>query len=63
MEAVRKSRWFSRGRTLQELIAPPNVIFFTNRWTEIGTNETLEPLLFHITQIHGKVIRDADKME
>jgi hypothetical protein len=45
------------------LIAPPNVIFFTSKWTEIGTKETLEPLIFHITQIHGKVLRDTDKME
>ena len=63
VEAVRKSRWFTRGWTLQELIAPPNIIFFTNQWTEIGTKETLETLIFHITQIHGKVLRDADKME
>lgn len=63
MEAVRKSRWFTRGWTLQELIAPPNIIFFTNKWTEIGTKESLEPLIFHITQIHGRVLRDADKME
>ena len=63
VEAVRKSRWFTRGWTLQELIASPNVIFFTNQWTEIGTKETLQTLIVNITQIHGKVLRDADKME
>ncbi|KAF8848008.1 HET-domain-containing protein [Acephala macrosclerotiorum] len=62
-KAVRESRWFTRGWTLQELIAPPNVIFFNNKWTEVGTKETLETLIFDITKIHGEVLRDADKME
>lgn len=29
------SRWFSRGWTLQELIAPRFVEFYTKGWTEI----------------------------
>lgn len=31
--AFRKSRWFKRGWTLQELIAPPRIAFFSNSWT------------------------------
>lgn len=30
-----ESRWFNRGWTLQELIAPQNVIFYNKRWVEI----------------------------
>ena len=32
----RRSRWFTRGWTLQELIAPSNVAFFDAEWAEIG---------------------------
>ena len=30
-DAIRKSRWFTRGWTLQELIAPSGVIFFDSK--------------------------------
>ena len=31
-----KSSWFQRGWTLQELIAPMEVVFYDSRWNEIG---------------------------
>lgn len=31
-----KSSWFKRGWTLQELIAPNNVVFYDSQWNEIG---------------------------
>ncbi|KAK9423326.1 putative Heterokaryon incompatibility domain-containing protein [Seiridium unicorne] len=31
------SRWFRRGWTLQELIAPSTLLFFSAQWTRIGT--------------------------
>jgi hypothetical protein len=31
------SRWFTRGWTLQELIAPESALFFNKHWQEIGT--------------------------
>lgn len=30
-------KWFSRGWTLQELIAPPAVQFYTNEWRKFGS--------------------------
>jgi len=30
------SRWFTRGWTLQELLAPSNVIFYDKEWKELG---------------------------
>jgi hypothetical protein len=36
-----KSRWFTRGWTLQELIAPLSVIFLDSEWKEIGTKSNL----------------------
>lgn len=35
-EGVR-SRWFTRGWTLQELIAPPQVLFFDSGWDLVGS--------------------------
>jgi hypothetical protein len=36
-DAFSKSRWFTRGWTLQELIAPRSIQFFGQDWTLIGT--------------------------
>ena len=34
--AFRTSRWFTRGWTLQELLAPRKLVFFTSGWQAIG---------------------------
>ena len=34
--SFRKSTWFTRGWTLQELLAPPVVYFYDRDWEEIG---------------------------
>lgn len=47
----RKSAWFTRGWTLQELLAPDTVIFLDCRWFEIGTKLSLERLISSITGI------------
>lgn len=40
--AFANSRWFKRGWTLQELVAPSKeMIFLSSEWIEIGTKETL----------------------
>jgi len=46
------SRWFSRGWTLQELLAPRKVIFFSREWKPIGTRETLKARISRTTKIH-----------
>ncbi|KAK3368020.1 ankyrin repeat-containing domain protein [Podospora didyma] len=35
--AFNQSRWFTRGWTLQELIAPKDVLFYASDWTFIGS--------------------------
>ncbi|KAM5542828.1 hypothetical protein V8D89_003492 [Ganoderma adspersum] len=47
----RLSRWFTRGWTLQELIAPANVLFLCNDWTFIGSKNSLASLVTEITNI------------
>ncbi|KAG4258920.1 hypothetical protein FPRO04_11009 [Fusarium proliferatum] len=49
--AFRNARWFTRGWTLQELIAPPNVSFFSSNWTMIATKSELAPCITEITGI------------
>ncbi|KAK3943598.1 hypothetical protein QBC46DRAFT_420065 [Diplogelasinospora grovesii] len=35
-DSLSKSRWFTRGWTLQELLAPPEVKFYDFNWTFVG---------------------------
>ena len=36
---LRSARWFQRGWTLQELLAPVNFVFVDQKWEKIGTRE------------------------
>jgi hypothetical protein len=49
--AFRKSRWFTRGWTLQELIAPASVEFFSRERERLGSKNTLEQQIHEITGI------------
>jgi hypothetical protein len=60
--AFRRSKWFTRGWTLQELLAPKNLIFYDQKWAEIGTKSSLKEILEDITgikTIHLFHIHDA----
>ena len=48
--------WFSRGWTLQELIAPSNVQFLNKNWQGIGDKRTLAPTLADITGIPKHIL-------
>ena len=50
-EAFRKSRWFTRGWTLQELIAPRLVSFFSLEGERLGSKLSLESKIHEITGI------------
>lgn len=39
VEALRTSRWFTRGWTLQELIAPNTVQFYSRNWSFLGNKK------------------------
>ena len=41
LEAFRKSRWFTRGWTLQELLAPACMFFLSRTWEVIGSKALL----------------------
>jgi (2Fe-2S) ferredoxin len=46
------SRWFTRGWTLQELLAPRHVEFYSNDWSLLGTKKSLGPEISSITRIN-----------
>lgn len=58
-DRLRSSRWFTRGWTLQELIAPAAVVFYDRAWTIIGTKAKLSKELSGITSISEKVLHDS----
>ncbi|KAI0898745.1 heterokaryon incompatibility protein-domain-containing protein [Annulohypoxylon nitens] len=51
-----RSRWHSRGWTLQELIAPKILFFFSKDWCLLGTKSRLSELLHSITHIEPKFL-------
>lgn len=48
---LRRSRWFSRGWTLQELLAPKIVEFYTSEGICLGDRQTLLPDLHEVTGV------------
>jgi len=57
--AFRKSRWFTRGWTLQELIAPTSVDFFSKEGVCLGNRTSLEQLIHDITGIPLQALRGS----
>ena len=49
-------KWFTRGWTLQELIAPKRVIFFDQKWDLIGEREMLLRTISKITKVETAVL-------
>ncbi|RYO80968.1 hypothetical protein DL762_007374 [Monosporascus cannonballus] len=56
---LRKSKWFTRGWTLQELLAPASVEFFSREGARLGTKRSLELPISDITGIPLKVLRGS----
>ncbi|THV01221.1 HET-domain-containing protein [Dendrothele bispora CBS 962.96] len=52
----RNSRWFTRGWTLQELLAPTSLVFLDRDWVEIGSKHSLKDVLTILTGIPSQVL-------
>lgn len=50
-EAFEKSRWFTRGWTLQELLAPNLLEFFDGGWSYIGSRNEWDVEIERATHI------------
>lgn len=56
------SRWFTRGWTLQELIAPGKVDFYSSSWDLIGSRDSLRDIISSRTGIAAKFLCDGFPM-
>ncbi|KAF2834342.1 kinesin light chain 1 [Patellaria atrata CBS 101060] len=61
--AFQRSRWFTRGWTLQELLAPATVEFFSNEGTYLGNRTSLEQEIHDITKIPIGALRGQSLTE
>ena len=56
----RKSRWFTRGWTLQELIAPRDMVFFRHNWIRLGRRGDLCDTISEVTGIDKTTLNGGD---
>jgi ankyrin repeat protein len=54
---LQSSRWFRRGWTLQELLAPKSVQFYNSDWHRLGTKALLCSVLYQITGVPHRFLR------
>ncbi|KAF4825699.1 Vegetative incompatibility protein HET-E-1 [Colletotrichum siamense] len=54
------SRWFTRGWTLQELLAPKRLEFYSREWTHLGTKSGLSQVLREITGVGESYLEGLD---
>ena len=55
-DPFRRSKWFTRGWTLQELLAPLDLVFFSSDWVRIGTKIDLKTPLSQITGVEARFL-------
>ncbi|EJF55749.1 HET-domain-containing protein, partial [Dichomitus squalens LYAD-421 SS1] len=57
------SEWFTRGWTLQELLAPTILLFFSQSWDVLGSKQTLAILIQEVTTIDHAVLTFERSLE
>lgn len=53
-----QSRWFTRGWTLQELLAPTELVFYSRDWTRLASRYELASVVATATQIDVRVLNN-----
>ncbi|KAF2024984.1 hypothetical protein EK21DRAFT_104284 [Setomelanomma holmii] len=61
--AFRECLWFTRGWTLQELLAPGVVEFFSSEWRRLGDRMSLRSQIHEVTNIPHQVLEGAPLSE
>ncbi|KAK3346636.1 heterokaryon incompatibility protein-domain-containing protein [Lasiosphaeria hispida] len=56
------SRWFQRGWTLQELLAPFDVCFYDSEWQSLGTKGDLCDAIEEITRIQSSFLLGLEEL-
>jgi hypothetical protein len=62
-QAFQRSRWFTRGWTLQELLAPASVEFFSQDGKRLGSRISLEQKIHSVTNIPIEALRGQSLIE
>ncbi|KFY30267.1 hypothetical protein V493_02047 [Pseudogymnoascus sp. VKM F-4281 (FW-2241)] len=58
--SFKNCRWFTRGWTLQELIAPKELRFYDQEWSIRGTKANLSDVVSHITKIDADILQNSE---
>ncbi|KAM6523525.1 hypothetical protein FSOLCH5_004142 [Fusarium solani] len=58
--SLKQSRWFTRGWTLQELLAPDEVEFVDQNWSPLGERHSLASTISEITGIEESFLLQPD---
>jgi ankyrin repeat protein len=58
-----ESRWFTRGWTLQELVAPEKVIFFDDEWNPLGSRVELRKSVSQCTGIPTTLLSGTENLD
>ncbi|RYP77860.1 hypothetical protein DL771_000957 [Monosporascus sp. 5C6A] len=59
----RTSRWFQRGWTLQELLAPRRLVFYSLEWRPLGTKVQLGAVIERVTGIHRLFLKGVNDLQ
>ncbi|KAK4182621.1 vegetative incompatibility protein HET-E-1 [Podospora australis] len=62
LNLFRRSRWFTRGWTLQELLAPARVVFYSKEWLHLGTKKALALLISEVTGVEEICVRKMKRV-
>ena len=57
LQGFAESKWHTRGWTLQELLAPPVLLFISRDWTTLGSKADLATVVSRITGIPTTVLK------
>lgn len=56
-----RSKWFTRGWTLQELLAPTQLTFYASGWSKIASRGTLASTISAATNISSKYLQGDER--
>lgn len=59
---LERCRWFTRGWTLQELVAPKNILFYNTSWDFVAGKQFLIPILAQITGVDNIVLNNIENL-
>ncbi|KAI0018561.1 HET-domain-containing protein [Xylariomycetidae sp. FL0641] len=62
VQSFRKSRWFTRGWTLQELIAPSQMQIYDSDWRYIGDRMEMGDPIADVTGIDSGLLREGERL-